>query len=253
MEDYKLNRRFLKANWKDWADTGLKTDQQKGIPRPAPERPYDEGAVLVDLVAPEDLTVGDISLREVIAKRKSRRKFTGDPLSAEELSFLLWATQGVRAVEPVSDGVTTRRTVPSGGCRHPFETYIYVSRVEGVASGLYRYLPLEHKLLPISNDDLSAKIGEGCCGQGFVGEGAVVFVWSVIPYRMEWRYSSRSYKTIALDAGHLCQNLYLASEAIGAGTCAIGAYLQEEMDAILGLDGEDEFVIYAAPVGKVEC
>ena len=252
MDDYKTNRRFLKANWKDWTDTGLKTDQQKGVPRPAPEKPFDEGARLVDLVAPERIAVGDMSLRQVIAKRASRRKYTDEALTIEELSFLVWATQGVRAVEPVADGVTTRRTVPSAGCRHAFETYLFVNRVDGVEPGLYRYLPMEHKLLPVPREITAEQVGEACCGQGFVGEGAVVFIWTAIPYRMEWRYTTRSYKSIALDAGHLCQNLYLASEAIGAGTCAIGAYFQDEMDALLGLDGEDEFVIYAAPVGNVE-
>jgi len=249
MQDPKDNRIFLKAQWRESAQ---KSDQQKGVPRPAPEKPFAEDATLVDLVAPEKLTVGNMPLREVFAKRQSRRRFTPDSLSLEELSFLLWATQGIRAVEQMSDGVTTRRTVPSGGARHAFETYLFISRVEAVAPGLYRYLPMEHKLLLISNADLAAKIGEAACGQAFVGEGAVIFIWTVIPYRMEWRYTTRSPKIIAIDAGHLCQNLYLASEAIGAGTCAIGAYFQDEMDAILGLDGEDEFVIYAAPVGRVE-
>jgi len=246
MIDPKDNRRFLKANWKEWADTGQKTDQQKGVPRPPVEEPFDANARLVDLVAPEEITVGDMPLREVIAKRQSWREYTDEPLTLEELSFLCWATQGVRAVE----GAIVRRTVPSGGCRHPFETYLFVSRVEGVEPGLYRYLPIEHKLLPIQRDITAEQVGEACCGQRFVGEGAVVFIWSVIPYRMEWRYTTRAHKTIALDAGHLCQNLYLAAEAIGCGTCAIGAYLQNEMDALLGLDGEDEFTIYAAPVGK---
>jgi len=71
-------------------------------------------------------------------------------------------------------------------------------------------------------------------------------------YRTEWRYTIIAPKIIALDAGHVCQNLYLASEAIGAGTCAIGAYTQDMMDANLGVDGKDEFVIYIAAVGKVE-
>jgi len=53
------------------------------------------------------------------------------------------------------------------------------------------------------------------------------------------------------DAGHICQNLYLACEAIGAGTCAVNGYNQLAMDALLGLDGEDEFTVYLAPVGKV--
>jgi SagB-type dehydrogenase family enzyme len=68
---------------------------------------------------------------------------------------------------------------------------------------------------------------------------------------MEWRYGLAAHKVIAIDAGHVCQNLYLACEAIGAGTCAIAAYDQEAMDDLVGLDGKDEFTIYLAPVGKV--
>jgi len=88
-------------------------------------------------------------------------------------------------------------------------------------------------------------------GQSFVGAGAVTFVWTALPQRTEWRYGAAAHKVIALDAGHLCQNMYLACEAIGAGTCAIAAYDQELMDTLVGVDGEDEFVIYLAPVGKV--
>ncbi len=68
---------------------------------------------------------------------------------------------------------------------------------------------------------------------------------------MEWRYGLASHKVIALDAGHVCQNLYLACEAIGAGTCAIAAYNQDAMDQLLGVNGRDEFTIYLAPVGKI--
>ena len=88
--------------------------------------------------------------------------------------------------------------------------------------------------------------------QSFAGKSAVTFIWTTIPARMEWRYSRASYKVIALDAGHVCQNLYLACETIGAGTCAIAAYDQEIADSILGIDGVEEFTIYMAPVGKVQ-
>jgi SagB-type dehydrogenase family enzyme len=68
---------------------------------------------------------------------------------------------------------------------------------------------------------------------------------------MEWRYNIAAHKVILLDAGHVCQNLYLACSAIGAGTCAIAAYNQSVMDQLLGVDGKDEFAIYLAPVGKI--
>jgi len=247
METY---RKFLKADrWNEWAE--LETDQKKKIPPPPPQKPCPKDATLIELIAPQDLTVGKMPLIEAINRRKSRRKFTQESLTREELSFLLWATQGVREV--YGGGAGTRRTVPSGGSRHPFETYLLINRVNGLDPGLYRYLPLAHKLCFLWADaELVGKVNDACRGQVFVGEGAVVFIWTVIPYRAEWRYSLIAHKIIAMEAGHLCQNLYLASEAIGAGTCAIGAYNQDEMDTIVGVDGRDEFVIYVAPVGKIK-
>lgn len=240
-------RDFLKADlWAEWEHAA--TAQKRGEPHPPLQKAYPQDALLVSLTPPEKMTVGRLPLHELIKQRRSHRRFTGQPLSLEELSFLLWATQGVRQVS--ADGVKTFRTVPSAGARHPFETYLVVNRVDGLAVGLYRYLALEHKLCLLRADpELRQEVKDGC--EDFVAEGAVLFVWTVLPYRTEWRYEMVAPKLIALDAGHVCQNLYLAAEAIGAGACAIGYYNQAAMDRLVGVDGQEEFVIYAAPVGKV--
>ena len=102
-----------------------------------------------------------------------------------------------------------------------------------------------------AGDDQVENIKQACQGQAFCAKSAVVFVWATIPYRTEWRYSIMSHKDIAIEAGHVCQNLYLACEAIGSGTCGIAAYDQKLIDALIGVDGKDEFVVYLSPVGKV--
>lgn len=249
MEPWKANRQFLKSQFGGPLQA-VESDQRKGVPHPPLEKPYPPDATLIDLVPPEALTVGTTPLRDVINRRRSRRKFSAEPLTLEELSFLLWSTQGVQQV--IRAGVASFRAVPSAGARHPFETYLWINRLAGVTPGLYRYLPLEHKLYLLSQaPQLRDHLLAGCLDQRFAVECAVTFIWTAVPYRTEWRYTVAAAKVIALDAGHLCQNLYLASEAIGAGTCAIGAYDQALMDAFLGVDGEDEFVIYIAPVGKL--
>ena len=227
------------------------TDQMKGLPLPAIQKPYPEDAQLVDLVSPEDFTLGQTSVIDAIRNRRSRRKFTDESLSSEELSFLLWATQGVQRL--VRNGLVTLRTVPSGGGMHPFETYLLVNRVDGVDPGVYRYLAIEHKLYraPVDDAGLPAKINAAGNGQDFIGNGAVVFIWSARPYRTEWRYGEDSLKDILISVGHVCQNLYLACEGIGAGTCAIVAYQQKLLDDFIGVDGDDEIALYLAPVGKV--
>lgn len=242
------HRYFLKDSIRKIIDFG-QTDQNRGVRPPAIQKPYRENAEIFDLTpVGEWRGIGKVSVEEAIASRRSRRSYSDEPLSIDELSFLLWATQGIRIQ---LNAATAFRTVPSAGARHPFETYLCVLNVEGLEQGIYRYLPLEHKLLfEFATDDLRRKVALGAFDQRFVGSGAVVFVWSAIPYRTEWRYHAAAHKVILIDVGHVCQNLYLACEAINAGTCAIAAYDQEMMDRLLRLNGKDEFTIYMAPVGK---
>ncbi|MDI6723191.1 MAG: SagB/ThcOx family dehydrogenase [Methanobacterium sp.] len=224
------------------------TDQNQGIRPPPIEKPYSPDKPRIELPKIDWSQMYNINLVNAIGNRESRRMYSPEPLSLEELSFLLWATQGVRFIS----GVNAFRTVPSAGCRHALETYLAIFNVEDVTQGIYRYLPLSHELIfEFEEEGLKEKVIKATMGQTFAGRGALTFIWSAIPYRMEWRYGLASYKEIALDAGHVGQNLYLACEAIGAGTCAIAAYDQEYLDNLLRLDGEDEFAIYIAPVGKI--
>jgi len=239
---------FLKAFWWDERDK-TETDKQKNKPAPPLEKPVSPGDALIDLAAPESLSFRTKTVFEAIRNRRTHRKFTAESLSLEELSFLLWSTQGVHEIDNLG---RSKRTVPSAGARHPFETYLLVQRVSGLEPGLYRYLPLEHRLCVLSKERIPKnRIVDGFRGQAFIAEAAVIFIWTVIPYRSEWQYLMVAPKMTALDAGHICGNLYLACEAAGAGTCAVGMYDQERLDAIVGVDGQEEFAVYAAPVGKV--
>jgi SagB-type dehydrogenase family enzyme len=241
-------RSFLKDNIRKTVDFSL-TDQNRRMPPPPVEKSYAPEKKRIDLPSIRTLNnIGRIDLQTAIAERESCRTYSDESITLDELSFLLWATQGIKLKLDVGHAL---RTVPSAGCRHAFETYLSVLRVNGIEKGIYRYLPIEHQLLfEFEVVNLERKITRATLGQSFPGDAAVTFIWTVIPYRMEWRYGLASHKVIALDAGHVCQNLYLACEAIGAGTCAIAAYDQEGMDRLLNVDGEEEFTIYLAPVGK---
>jgi SagB-type dehydrogenase family enzyme len=193
--------------------------------------------------------------------RRSRRNYTDMPITLDELSFLLWSTQGVQKIIPAykKTGHITQRRVPSAGGRHAYETYLAVNNVVGLEKGIYIYLPLEHKLAFChSVDNLPDKLTYAYGGENYqdeakwFGRAPVVFLWSCVPYRGEWRYHCEAHRLMLLDIGHVCQNLYLACEGIGLGTCTIAAYVQEAFDELLRIDGENEFVVYISAVGKVE-
>lgn len=242
-------RYFLKDTIRQTIDFS-QTDQNRRLAPPPIEKPFPTDAEQIELVPPGQWNgIEPVNLETAIGNRQSCRKFRREPLTLDELSFLLWATQGVRQQ---LDRGTALRTVPSAGARHALETYLCVLNVTDVATGFYRYLPLEHRLLfEFHEEDVVPKLAQAALGQRFVAEGAVTLVWTTIPYRMEWRYGLAAHKVIAVDAGHVCQNLYLACQAIHAGTCAVAAYHQELLDQLLRIDGVDEFAIYLAPVGKV--
>ncbi|KPK45789.1 MAG: thioester oxidase [Nitrospira bacterium SM23_35] len=242
-------RNFLKDTIRQRIDFRL-TDQNKGIAPPPIQIPYSADSFRIDLVAKENWhNVASPDLISVIQNRRSHRHFKAAPISLEDLSFLLWATQGITTTR---DKTAAFRTVPSAGCRHALETYLCILNIAGLETGIYRYLPVEHELLLVSkNKNLADDIVTATFYQSFIGKAPVTFIWTAVPYRMEWRYHLAAHKVIAIDAGHVCQNLYLASAAIGAGTCAVAAYHQEILDQLLGVDGKDEFAIYLAAVGKI--
>jgi SagB-type dehydrogenase family enzyme len=243
------NRRFLKDLLRLQIDF-TRTDQNLGVAPPPLQKPPRAGQEPIVLPGFEAFqTFPGTDLVTAISSRCSHRRFRSQSVTLTELAFLLWATQGVKEV--IAPGCALR-TVPSAGCRHAFETYLLVTDVETLDKGIYRYLPIDHALVYEQTvDGMSARLTRATLGQAFIATAPVTFAWTVIPYRMEWRYDLAAHRVIALDAGHLCQNLYLACEAIGAGTCAIAAYHQEQMDELLGVDGEEEFTIYLAPVGKI--
>jgi SagB-type dehydrogenase family enzyme len=243
-------RSFLKDTIRKTVDFS-KTDQNLGIEPPPIEKSFSADAVRVDLLkAYSWKNISAISLSETIKNRMSHRTFLNRSLTLDEVAFLLWATQGIR--HQIDKG-HAYRTVPSAGCRHALETYLCILKVEDLEPGVYRYLPQEHQLLfEFSEDRMAEKLVKAVFWQPYPGEAAVTFIWTALPYRMEWRYGLAAHKVIAIEAGHVCQNLYLACEAIGSGTCAIAAYDQEAVDQFLRIDGVDEFVIYIAPVGKVK-
>ncbi|KNF07063.1 SagB-type dehydrogenase domain protein [Gottschalkia purinilytica] len=224
------------------------SDQEKGIPQPPLELEYGDDAILIDLPSVENIEIKGMDLKEAIESRKSLRKYDATSLTIEELSYLLWCTQGVKRV---ASRPATLRTVPSAGCRHALETYLLINKVDGIKPGLYRYLAIENKLMQLSLDpEMAEKVAYSCLEQDFIKNSAVTFIWSAVIYRMKWRYDERSYRYLHLDAGHVCQNLYLAAESIDSGACAIAAFDDDEINDLLGLDGENQFVIYAATLGK---
>lgn len=260
-QDIKNLRKTMRTSWNK--EDIFVSDQDEKKPAP-PMMATPTGAPMTVLPDPSETVIEDLSLYEMLERRRSRRVFLAEPITLQELSFLLWCSQGYQRPRPGQKSYAALRTVPSAGCRHPFDTYLAVMKVEGLEPGIYRFLPKEHAVELVKAYDakeLCGKVSEACCDQIFCGRAAVTFFWVADMYRCEWRYPNSAHKVVLLDAGHVCQNLYLACEVLGLGTCAIGAYEQEAVDELLSgdlssaatntfaVDGEDRFCVYAAPVG----
>ncbi|MBR0474375.1 MAG: SagB/ThcOx family dehydrogenase [Erysipelotrichaceae bacterium] len=186
----------------------------------------------------------------IINSRSSHRVFTEEKMSLLQLSFLLWCCQGVKDIR--GKAYATLRTVPCGGARHQFEAYMTIQNVEGLKDGLYHYLPMGHKIEFLKEiEDIKGFISKSLEGQSWAAKANVVFYFSMDFYRVEWRYGVFAHRVALIDAGHITENIYLASTALDLGGCAIGSVDGKYCDETFGLDGQNESIFYAHPVGTV--
>ena len=197
----------------------------------------------------DDLSVKN-SLVDLIRDRRSARIYTQEEMTLQQLSFLLWATQGVKGIR--GRAYATLRTVPCGGARHEFETYLLVRKVTGLEPGAYHYLSMEHKLEYLGSvEDMDSVISQSLSGQTWAAKANVVFYWSMVPYRAEWRYGIFAHRIAMVDIGHVGQALYTACTGLGLGCCGIGAFSDELCTSLFRLDGEEEYIVYTTPVGTI--
>ncbi len=188
-----------------------------------------------------------ISVEEAIAKRRSVRNYSSKPLSLAHLSQLLFAAQG-KTGRVYGQYL---RTAPSAGALYPFEIYIFVNSVENLQSGIYHYAVVEHALELLKEGDFGNAISNAALKQEMLGDAAVTFVLSAIFDRIRHKYGERGYRYVYIEAGHISQNIYLQAVSLGLGSVAVGAFLDEKVNKLIGADGAYEAAIYLHSVGNL--
>ena len=213
----------------------------------APAQPFKQYADAEKVKLPTTWEMGK-SLQDTLQYRRSCRRYAGTPLSLEELAKLLWAGQGISG----RAGKFLFRTAPSAGALYPVETYLSVQNIASLSPGLYHFQPAEFNLERLQDGFAGKKVAEAALGQNFMAKAGVVFIWSAILRRNFSKYGHRGLRYVMMDAGHICQNLLLAAEDLGLGACPVAAFYDDQLNGLLGLDGEEESVIYLAAVGAKE-
>ena len=214
------------------------------VPRPPVYKSYPDAP---RIALPKPAFQDTESLWSLLDRRRSRRRYTAEPITIEALSTLLWATQGIT----LSTAGYQFRTAPSAGALYPVETYLSIHRVSDVGQGIYHFNVLDFALEQISAGDFAYALTRAALDQGMVARGAVLFIWTGIVLRSMWKYRNRCIRYICMDAGHNAQNLQLAATALNLGCCPIGAFYDEEVNEVIRVDGVEETTLYLAAVGKV--
>ncbi|MBV5306223.1 MAG: SagB/ThcOx family dehydrogenase [Desulfobulbaceae bacterium] len=185
-------------------------------------------------------------LSPLIQNRRSLRKYAPEPISLEHLAFLLWASQGITG----QAGRYLFRSTPSAGALYPVETYLNVHSVTGLAPGLFHFDVQNFVLDRLTEEDQADAVARACLDQSFMAQAPVVFLWTGVFRRAMHKYGNRGVRYILLDAGHICQNVMIAAEAVGCGGCPVAAIYDSEINQLLQIDEEEESILYAASVGK---
>ncbi len=189
---------------------------------------------------PEPKLVGEMSVEEAIAKRRSIRSYRNEPITLGQLSQLLWAAQGITYWK------RKFRSAPSAGATYPFEVYVVAGNVEGLFPGVYRYDPFNHTLVLVKEGDYRRALQRAALDQAWVGRAAVDIVLVAYYERTTSYYGERGVRYVHMEAGHIGQNIYLQATALGLGTVAVGAFYDDDVAEIIGTGGAP---LYIFPVG----
>lgn len=211
---------------------------------PSPHKSYPSPLATIKLAEP--LSPQPENIWDVFLRRRSIREYAAKrtmPLAL--LSSLLWATQGITETQ----GGWSFRTVPSAGGLYPIETYVLSRDVEGLEEGFYHFRPHTFDLEFILRGRFAGALADAALGQTMIREAQTTFIWTAVVERSKWKYRQRAYRYIYIDAGHIAQNLYLAGTAAGVGVCAVGAFFDEDVNNLIGVDGAEETTVYLACVG----
>ncbi len=218
------------------------------IPEPPCELPVPEGVEVIKLPNPKRITVPDKNVRTVIEYWEPVTFFSRSSMTKKELSFLLWCTQGFRRV--INDH-TMLRNLPSSGSRYPIETYFVAGEIEDLATGLYRYLPRTHSIVALRLDsDLPFAMGTASMNFKIITRSAVTFLWVAIPYRSTWALGNRGYRSVLIEAGHICQALIMSAGSLGYQVFQTDLFHDEMIMQLANLDPETQWPVYIGAVGK---
>jgi SagB-type dehydrogenase family enzyme len=211
--------------------------------------PAQQAGAQEDLIPrPAVATDGGIPVERALATRRSERNLSGEALSLQQLSQLLWSGQGV--TQTGGDPQRSLRTAPSAGATYPMELYAVVASVEGLDPGLYRYVPARHALARATRGDLRPALSEAALRQAALGAAPVTLVLAAVVERTAARYGERAERYVHIEVGAVAENVHLQVESLGLGTVFMGAFRDDAVKAALGLPA-DQAVFGLMPVGRV--
>lgn len=222
-----------------------KTLQNRPRPHILPGEPFKRYPDAEKVVLPRKWDGEESNFWRLLQQRRSLRKYSPSQMTTTDLTLLLWACQGVTA----QAGQFYMRTAPSAGALYPVETYVAVNRIKGIDPGIMHFDVKGFQLEKIAHGNAGQKVAGAALDQDFLGRANAIFIWSAVMRRTMAKYGHRGLRYIFLDAGHIAQNLCLAAEALGGGACPVAAFYDDEINGLLGLDGEEETVVYMAGVG----
>jgi len=189
------------------------------------------------------------SLERILEKRRSIRNFNKKKLSLSDISKFLFYSFGITKVITKGNWDSARRTYPSAGGRYPLEVYPIVFHSKDIESGVYHYEVKSHSLELLKEGNFMLQILENIHGQRWVENCSMIILISAVFDRTQAKYEERGYRFILMETGEVLQNVSLMSTALGLGSCAIGGFIDNNLNKFLELDEKEESVINFIVVG----
>lgn len=250
ISEFSVIHESLKLDLEDMMKEGLKFQEISSMKAPPLVKSYND---VEKILLPQNYLPLPFSLDKILKARRSKREYSGRPLSLEEISTLLYFSYGIRSyISAYNTSKFPLRMAPSSGGLQAIELYLVVNKIDGLKKGIYHYNPIEHSLELIYEGNFRRKLVNLCVNQEFIHDSSAIIMLSCVMERLLWKYKIRAYRYIHMDAGFVGENIYLVATALKLGTCAIAGFFENELNDLLDIDGKNEFITLLMSVGKLQ-
>jgi SagB-type dehydrogenase family enzyme len=125
--------------------------------------------------------------------------------------------------------------------------------VSSLGRGIYRYDPVRDALVGSGDESRAERVMAAFAIPEAIlslSRASLVVLLIGRPWRSMRKYGPRGMRFVFLEAGAIAENVHIAVQALGLGSCDCASLFDDEVHDALGVDGRYQALVHGIVIGS---